>query len=151
MGKEDKQITDTDEIESVINRAITCTMALSMDDKPYLVPLCFGYENNTVYFHSSKRGKKIDMLKRNPNVCLLFNTDVKLQKAKQPCKWNVGYKSVVASGRASFVEEIGEKIKGLTLIMNQYTQGPFEFSKKLTDQAAIIKVQIHEMTGKKND
>ena len=37
------------------------------EGSPYIVPLCFGYDAGTLYFHSAPAGKKIDLLKNNRN------------------------------------------------------------------------------------
>ena len=65
MRRKDKEITDIESIEKIIHKAKVCRLALSLDDTPYVVPVCFGYSAETIYFHSAKEGKKIDIIKKN--------------------------------------------------------------------------------------
>ena len=65
MRRKDKEITDIKSIEKIIHKAKVCRLALSLDDTPYVVPVCFGYSAETIYFHSAKEGKKIDIIKKN--------------------------------------------------------------------------------------
>ncbi|MBU3917342.1 pyridoxamine 5'-phosphate oxidase family protein, partial [bacterium] len=69
MRRKEKEITDKAIIDSIINDSKVCRLGLSDDNRPYVVPLCFGYENDTLYFHSAHKGMKLDILKKNKQVC----------------------------------------------------------------------------------
>ncbi|MFX1521344.1 MAG: pyridoxamine 5'-phosphate oxidase family protein, partial [Promethearchaeota archaeon] len=43
MRRKDKEITDTHEIETILKRAVVCRIAFSENNKPYMVPVNFGY------------------------------------------------------------------------------------------------------------
>ncbi len=43
MRRKDKEIKDIGEIEFIINKSKVCRIALSDNDSPYIVPVCFGY------------------------------------------------------------------------------------------------------------
>ena len=45
---------------------------------PYIVPLNFGFSDDSLYFHSAHKGRKIDILKKNPRVCFEFDLGVKI-------------------------------------------------------------------------
>ena len=64
MRRSEKEITDKLAIEKIINASLVCRLALSDGNQPYIVPLCFGYQDRTLYFHSALEGKKIDILKK---------------------------------------------------------------------------------------
>ena len=59
MRRKEKEITDIKSIEEIINKAKVCRLALSLDDTPYVVPVCFGYNGETIYIHSAKEGQNI--------------------------------------------------------------------------------------------
>jgi nitroimidazol reductase NimA-like FMN-containing flavoprotein (pyridoxamine 5'-phosphate oxidase superfamily) len=61
MRRKEKEITDKAVIESIILSSSVCRLALSEDNQPYIIPLCFGYEENTLYFHSAPEGKKLGL------------------------------------------------------------------------------------------
>jgi len=69
MRRQDKEIQNEPEIKAIIKKAGVCRLGMINGNKPYIVPLCFGYHDNVLYFHSSLKGKKIDILQKNPNVC----------------------------------------------------------------------------------
>jgi nitroimidazol reductase NimA-like FMN-containing flavoprotein (pyridoxamine 5'-phosphate oxidase superfamily) len=41
-----RRITDKNAIESIIQQALVCRIAMSDGGQPYAVPVCFGYEDN---------------------------------------------------------------------------------------------------------
>ena len=151
MRRKEKEITDKSEIESIIRKSLVCRLGLADAGRPYIVPLCFGYKNNCLYFHSAKEGRKIDILKRNNEVCFEFDDDLQVQVGKAACDWGMQYRSVIGYGRASIIEDPEEKHRALDVIMAQYGDGPFEYSEKAFKKTLVIKVEIETMTGKKSN
>jgi nitroimidazol reductase NimA-like FMN-containing flavoprotein (pyridoxamine 5'-phosphate oxidase superfamily) len=151
MRRRDKEITDPSTIEDVISQATVCKLAMCDDNQPYIVPLCFGFKDNTLYFHSAREGKKIDMLKKNPNVCFEFDIFTQVIKSAKACKYGMKYKSVIGYGKASFITDDGLKRQAFDIIMKQYAQGPFAYDDALVSSIVIIKVDIEQMTGKRSD
>ena len=72
MRRKDKEITDTAIIEEILSKATVCRLGLCEENQPYVVPLCFGYEDNALYFHCANHGKKLVILRKNNNVCFSF-------------------------------------------------------------------------------
>ena len=149
MRRNDKEIHDRDAVEAIIRDSLVCRLALSDENRPYVVPLCFGYRDNALYFHSSPEGKKIEILRKNGNVCFEFDIDQEVVQDEKPCKWTMNYRSVIGFGKGSLVENLEEKKKGLDVIMQQYSRRSFEYVEPAIESTYIIKVEIESMTGKK--
>ncbi len=150
MRRKDKEITDIDEIERIIKKAIRCRIGLVDSDEPYVVPVSFGYERNALYFHSALEGRKVELIKKNNKICFEIDTDVEVVKDKKPCAWTMKYRSVIGVGRAYILENDEEKSHGLKLIMKQYTEGNFSFPKSVPDSVLVVRVNIGSITGKKS-
>ncbi len=150
MRREDKEIEDKKEIESIISRYDVCRIALCENNSPYIVPMCFGYRDNCLYFHSAADGKKIDMIKKNNRVCFEFDIHEGLIKSANLCDWDVEYYSVIGSGKAFFIENPEEKIRALNIITEHYSGAVHEYRKNSVDNVRIIKVEIESITGKKS-
>jgi len=97
-------------IEKIICRATVCRLGLLDGDTPYIVPLCFGYKDNTLYFHTSVKSRKIDLIDKHPKVCFEMDILAETIPAPTPCKWDMRYQSVIGFGNASMVEDEAEKI-----------------------------------------
>jgi nitroimidazol reductase NimA-like FMN-containing flavoprotein (pyridoxamine 5'-phosphate oxidase superfamily) len=143
-----KIITDKSAIESIIRRALVCRIAMLDGGQPYVVPVCFGYEDNILYFHSSNEGRKLDMLSRNNAVCFEVDVDHEIVRGETACKWGMKYRSVIGFGRAFFAEGPEEKKKALDAIMAHYDGGPGEYSKATLRRTMVVRVEIESMTGK---
>ena len=146
-----KAINDQRDIESIIRRASVCRLAMCDEGIPYVVPLGFGYEGKSLFFHTAKAGKKLDILKKNSRVCFEIDIDVETLRHDEPCQWEMRYKSVIGSGRARFVHDPEEKRRALDVILRQYTDGSFAYPEEKIASTMIIKVEIESMTGKIHD
>ncbi|MEW5908698.1 MAG: pyridoxamine 5'-phosphate oxidase family protein [Thermodesulfobacteriota bacterium] len=150
MRRKEREIKIKEEMESIIRRSSVCRLAMIDGNHPYIIPLCFGYTEDTLFFHSAPEGKKIDILKINNSVCVEFDTDQEFIKNETACKWGLKYTSVLAFGKASFIENPDEKRKALDVIMSHYSDAFFSYSSKDLEKIVVIKVVIHEMTGKRS-
>jgi hypothetical protein len=150
MRLSEREITDQTAIEAIIRTSLVCRLGLSDENRPYIVPLCFGYQDRTLYFHGAKEGKKIDLLRKNPYVCFEFDLNSGVKEAENACKWGMSYQSVIGSGKAILVDQSEEKKEALGIIMRQYSDREFGFPDHLVEKTAIIKVEIEEMTGKES-
>ena len=60
MTKRELQITDMEQIRTILDTAKVVRLGLAVDNEPYVVPMNYGYtmENGklTLYLHSSQRG-----------------------------------------------------------------------------------------------
>ena len=139
---------DKEKIEEVLKEALFCHVAFSADDQPYLLPLSFGYENQTLYFHCGLEGKKMDMLAKNPQVAFAIETNVELKEAPTSCKYSMLYKSVIGKGKASLLEDLQEKAKGLDIVVKQYNAEPRDYGEKALKNLAVVKIKIEEISYK---
>jgi nitroimidazol reductase NimA-like FMN-containing flavoprotein (pyridoxamine 5'-phosphate oxidase superfamily) len=58
-----------DECEELLNRVSVGRLACSLENQPYVVPVCFAYEPEYLYVFSTL-GQKIKWMRKNPKVCL---------------------------------------------------------------------------------
>ena len=149
MRRKEKEIVERSEIEGVIAAAKVCRLAMADNGHPYVVPLCFGYADDVLYFHSAKEGKKLDILKKNNRVCFEFDIDAEIKIGKTACEWGMKFRSVIGIGRAYFIDDSETKRSALDKIMAQYSSDAFEYPDKAVDKTIVIRVEIESMTGKR--
>ncbi|NYT13393.1 MAG: pyridoxamine 5'-phosphate oxidase family protein [Candidatus Methanofastidiosa archaeon] len=150
MNRKDREITDMGEIEKIINNAKVIRVAVCENNRPYIVPLNFGYKEKCIYIHSSKKGMKIDILKKNNNVSFEVDGDHKLVLSDKACDFSMAYKSVIGFGRAYFISNLIQKKQALDIIMAHYSSGFFDYSQEQLEKICIIRIDIESMTGKKS-
>ncbi len=150
MRRKEKEITNREDIENILRQSKVCRLAMVDEDKPYMVPMNFGYSDGCLFFHCAKQGRKIDLIKKNPNICFEVDELIRLKKASLACDWGIDFKSVIGSGKAQFIEDSKEKILALNTIMSQYSGRTFEYPDEMLEKTCVIKVVIDEMAGKQS-
>lgn len=152
MRRKDREVTDINDLLSIVEECRICHLGLIDDKGMYIVPLNYGYEyinqRLNLYFHSAHVGRKIDAIINNPNVCIEMDCDHRLIEGEKACDYSFGFKSIIGNGKASIVSDYNEKLKGLSLLMKHETQRVFEFDEKMVNQVSVIKVEVTEFTGK---
>ena len=148
MRKKEKEVTERADIEAIIRDAMICRLAMTDGERPYLVPLCFGYKDGTLYFHTGHEGKKMDILRKNPRVCFEMECGCAVKPGEKACDWSMQYRSVIGFGNASIVESDRERREAFDVIMAQYAKDRFDISENRMAKTAIIRVDIESMTGK---
>jgi hypothetical protein len=150
MRRNDKAIIDRAAIDAIIRRATVCRLGLCDDNQPYVVPLCFGYDGDSIYLHSAPAGFKLDLLRKNPRVCVEFDIDTELVRGADACAWGMKFRSVIAFGTAAIMAEADEKRRALATIMRQYGGDTFDLTEMSVTGTTIVKVAITSMTGKES-
>ena len=80
MRRADRAISREDAL-AVIDRCAYGTLSLiATDGTPYAVALNVVRDGKKLFFHSAPEGLKVDSLRENPQVCLLFGKPDDLRK-----------------------------------------------------------------------
>ncbi len=150
MRRSEREIFDREVIDSIIARSPVCRLGLIVDGRPYVVPLCFGYDGKAVFFHMAKAGKKVAGLRESSKVCIEFDIPGELTTSPDACSWSISYESVIAHGPAEFLESAAKKQSALMTIMRHYggDDPDWSFPTKVLENTLVLKVHLSEVTGK---
>lgn len=122
-------------------------------DTPYCLPLSLVRVGDSLYFHTAKEGRKIDLLRQNPRVCVTFvGGDI-------PAYVDAGYyttyfQSVIAEGTAVEVTEDAEKVDALRALCQKLTPDAMtgdHFDKaveKSLSVTGIWRIDLDNISGK---
>jgi len=152
MTKRERQVTDLQQIQEILDKAKVLHLGLSVDNEPYVVPMNYGYTmeegNLTLYLHSAVRGKKLDMIRANPRVFFSIDCDRMPFESEKPCQYGLVYSSVMGRGTAQIVEDVEEKKKAMSILMKTQTGKDFSFEDRLVSIVAVIRIDVAEFTAK---
>lgn len=146
-----RAITDPKEIKSVFDTADTCYVSMvTPEGTPYVVPMNFGYDDKYIYLHSSRQGKKIDILRQNPQVCIAFSAfhQLRYQSEKVACSWSMKYKSILVYGKVEFIEDPEEKVAMLNAMMRKYAGRDFTYNAPALKEVLTYRVKIEKLEGR---
>lgn len=151
VRRKDREITDSNSLKKVLKSTKYVTIALCMENEPYLVSLSHGYDEtrNCLYFHCADEGKKLVYLNANNKV---WGQAVQDYGVTNECDY--AYTSVHFKGIASIVDDLAEKKHGMKVMVHQLSSNPEEkLSKiKISKLAStnMLRIDISFMTGKKH-
>ena len=153
MRRSDREVTDPGELEDIIRRAAVCHLAMVDGDTPYVVPLNFGYAFEegvlTLYFHSARAGRKLDILRRNAQVCFEMAIEGGLLSNGDPCETGFAYASVIGTGLAELLEDPAAQCRALSLLMKQQTGRELVFTPAQAAAVCTFCVRAVEICGKR--
>ena len=155
MRRKDKQITNPEIIDEIFQNAECCRLGLVDNDIAYIVPMSFGFvkENGKLclYFHSSPKGRKIDLMQQNGKASFEIDTNYSLKAGSQACEFSCYYRSVTGHGSVTVLTDEQDKLRALRCVMAHYTQREdWEFLPKMLPLVVGIRLEIEEMTAKGN-
>jgi nitroimidazol reductase NimA-like FMN-containing flavoprotein (pyridoxamine 5'-phosphate oxidase superfamily) len=151
MRRQEKEVTDKQVIEDILTKSEICRIAIHDAEFPYLVPLNYGYCNNTLYFHSAAAGKKLDLIRRNNKVCFEIEYSSRVIQHEESCKWTTNYLSLIGFGEIEIMDDTVDKKKGLDIIMSHNgKKTDNEYDDSQINNLVILKLTITGLTAKRS-
>ena len=158
MRRKDREVLDFGAMIQIVDACTVCRLGLADEGSaPYIVPMNFGYEvegeDLTLYFHGSKEGRKISLIRKNGGLAS-FEMDCGhglLESDAQACGYSYYYESVCGTGRIEVLEEAGEKERALRTIMRHYTDRTgLPMNEKILERTCVMSLRVEEWTCKRH-
>lgn len=153
LRRKDKEIADISLLKRILRSAKHVTIALCMNDEPYLVTLSHGYDENRncIHFHCASEGKKIDYMKANSTVWGQAMLDYGYIEGQ--C--NHSFATVQFRGKVTLLDSLEEKRKAIECMIRQLDKDPEALIGKLKPErlrtTAFGRIDIDYMSGKKTE
>jgi len=154
------EIKDKEIIRETLDKAEYGTLAICVEDKPYSLPINFVEIDGNIYFHGAKRGRKIDILRKNKFASFSVVEPLSMidsnfsSKDGLACPATQFFKSIIIDGVIEFVEEYDEKVNMLSTMMKKlqkeggYRPLSEEVYKKAIDATLIYKLVPNDIKAK---
>jgi len=153
LKRKDLEITDVDTLKKILRSTKYVTIALSINNKPYLVSLSHGYDEkrNCIYFHCAGKGKKLDYVKSNNSVW----GQALLDHGYVEGECDHLFASVHFSGNVTLIEKLEEKRSAIECMVKQLDKNPETLLPECLDPKELSKltmgrIDINYITGKKS-
>lgn len=140
----------------VFDRAPYITVSMTdKEEMPYCLPLSLvRTDEKTFYFHCAQEGRKLDILSKNPRVCLSAVSKCKPTVGPKDGSFTLEFKSAMAFGTAEIVVDETERKTAMRAICQRYLphhMDAFEeaFARSIA-HTAIVRITLSEPpTGKR--
>ena len=154
MRRKDREVSQLADKLAILDQCQVCRVAMCVNEQPYIVPLNFGYEmadsRLILYLHGAAEGKKVDMLRQNPNVCFEVDTEHGLVGTEHVKNYSYTYASVIGFGVAEFIEEPAQKLRALQNLVEKVAgHKNFQPDEQSLKQVMVFKITCSEFTGKR--
>ena len=156
MRRKDREVTEADQIDAAVRSCDCCRVGFADEGTVYIVPLNFGYSTSEggriFYFHGASEGKKMDLIRKNPDVGFELDTGHGLSLSETGCGCSFRFRSVIGRGKAALVENPEEKLAALRILMEQYGgKRDWTFDENVVRHTAVWKLTVEEISCKQHD
>jgi uncharacterized protein len=161
MRRAEREITDPAAVDAILAEAPLLFLSFHDEPAPYVVPVCFGRDGDTLYVHSAPTGTKIDLLEANPSIGFCAATAMTLTGGPaaaapgvEACRYGARGCSVSGTATARVVEDEDERRRGLDAIMRHYLTVPggpaagFTYAPATLARTCIIALRIDTVRAK---
>lgn len=133
-----------EKIEDILTRHETGVLCLFDEKTPYAIPVNHAYRDGRLYMYSGKIGKKLNLVRRNPNACYcLYGKAAEVPKNVRSC--HLEYESIVFTGTVRISADPQEKEEAVLELTNHYeTPYPHGFA----DMIEILVFEIDRATAR---
>lgn len=144
-----RQALSPEECRAILERGTSGVLALAGDDGyPYALPISYLYNGKKLYFHCAVTGHKIDAIRRceKASFCVI-DQDIVI-----PERFTTHYRSVIAFGRISILEQGPEFTDAIMKLAERYAPGLETEARRELQQSipalCMLAMEIDHMTGK---
>ncbi len=147
VRRSDREITSQESKKILETAEYGILSTVSNDGQPYGMPLSYVHKRESIYFHCSISGHKLENIEQNAKVsfCVVGKTKV------LPDKFGTEYESAVVFGRASEVNG-AERHDALLWLLEKYCSDFTEEGKRYIEQkkqiTKVFKIKIDRISGK---
>ena len=154
MRRKDREVTNINEIEKILLQCKTCHVAMVDAGGPYVVPLSYGYKIRggnilELYFHSAPAGKKLDILRKNNNVCFEMAHEGEPLHSDTPCNSGYYFASVIGTGNVIFIDGADEKCEALSIMFQHQSGKEVTFTPEQAEKICVFKIVSSDFSGKR--
>ncbi len=152
MRKKKLEIQDPQKIREILDGGQVCHIAMHDEPYPYLVVMNYAVEyagdKTRLYFHCADEGKKLDLIRKNPNVCFEIHRDEVLDYNEPRQRCTMFYESVTGFGHMRIAKP-EEKKAILDALMAHYYGEVKAYNDAAIPRTTCLILDVDSMTGKK--
>jgi uncharacterized protein len=140
------------DIYRILDAALLCHVAYTIDGQPYCTPTAFWREGDRLFWHGSSASRMLRNLAKGIPACLTVCHVDGIVLSRSAFHHSINYRSVMAFGTAQLVDDAQEKADALRSFVNRYFPGRYEAIKQPNAQevkgTTIISMRIEEASAK---
>ena len=147
-----RAIYDRDAIYKILDEAFTCHVGFAVDGQPFVIPTMFARVGDAIYFHGSAASRTLRGLAAGLPVCITVTLSDGLVLARSVFNHSMNYRSVVALGNATVIDEPAKKLEALRAFTEKLIPGRWNDARQPNEKelkaTSILKLLLTEVSAK---
>jgi uncharacterized protein len=142
-------VLNKDQMEALLRKCYVGRIGCCADNKPYIVPISYAYEDGYIYCHTDE-GKKARIMRKNPAVCF------QVENMKSMANW----KSVIIEGEYEELVDKEQRSRGMDILLRRYLPvissvtvhlgelWPFSPDDTSEIEGIVFRISVNAMSGR---
>src|SRR5881394_3135946 len=147
-----RAVYDRAAINAILDEALICHVGFTADSQTYVIPTMFARVNDSIYFHGSAASRMLRNLSNGLSVCITVTLADGLVLARSVFNHSMNYRSVVALGNATILEEPSEKLEALHAFTERILPGRWKDARQPNEKelkaTSILRLPLTEVSAK---
>ena len=143
---------DREAIYRILDEALVCHVGFSVDGQPYVIPTMFARVGDHIYFHGSAASRMLRNLSAGLAVCITVTLADGLVLARSVFNHSMNYRSVVALGNATLIDQPEEKLQALRAFTERILPGRWNEARQPNEKelkaTSILQLPLTEVSAK---
>lgn len=140
----------SEDIESLLHTQLVGRIGCTYKNKSYVVPISYAYDGQFIYAHTSE-GMKIDMMRKNPDVCFQVDDTKDLSNWQSVIVWGEFEELSKDPERTEALKQLTSRIIPFisSETMHLTSQWPFQDADDISKISGVVfRIRVTEKTGR---
>jgi uncharacterized protein len=147
-----RAVNDREAIYKILDEGFVCHVGFTADGQTFVIPTMFARVGQALYFHGSAASRMLRGLGTGLNVCITVTLADGIVLARSVFNHSMNYRSVVALGVATIVDEPDEKLTALRAFTEKLLPGRWNDARQPNEKelkaTSILQLPLNEVSAK---
>ena len=147
-----RAVYDRELIYKILDEGFVCHVGFTADGQTFVIPTMYARVGDALYFHGSAASRMLRGVGTGLNVCITVTLADGLVLARSVFNHSMNYRSAVALGNASIVDEPGEKLDALRAFTEKILPGRWNDARQPNEKelkaTSILRLALTEISAK---
>jgi uncharacterized protein len=143
---------DRETVYGILDEGFICHVGFAPEGQPFVIPTGYARVDDKLYIHGSQASRMLKTLSGGIDACVTVTILDGLVLARSAFHHSMNYRSVVVFGRATVIEDRGEKIAALVALSEHFIHGRWAEVREPTEQelkaTTVLSLPLVEASAK---
>lgn len=147
-----RAVYDREVIYRILDEAFVCHIGFAVEGQPFVIPTMFARVGDHLYIHGSAASRMLRSLTAGTPLCVTVTLLDGLVLARSVFNHSMNYRSVVALGHATLIDDPAEKLRALQAFTEKLIPGRWQDARQPSEKEVkatnVLKLPLTEVSGK---